>query len=130
MTTFAQTRSPRSRALAPVDVCKMPFPVPVPNIALYTMAQVKCTEVMIESLPVYTQSDRISLSSGNEASAPFGGGVVSGKTVGEARAIQASTTVFIKGKPVVRMVDPTLHNGTNAVGITISPAQTKVLVNS
>lgn len=131
MTTFAQTRSPRSLSLAAVDVCKMLlYPIPLPNIAQYSMARVKCTDVMIESLPVYTQSDRIPLSIGNEISTPFGGGIISGKTMGEARTIKGSTTVFIKGKPVVRMLDPALHNGMNAVGITISPAQTKVLVNS
>ncbi len=131
--TFAQTRSPQSHTLSATDVCKMPpagAPLPIPNVALFSMAKTSFNKVMIMASPVFTMADKILLSSGNEASLAFGGGVVSGKAIGSARAVAGSSKVFMGGNPQVRMSDMMMHNNDNAPGNTLTPAQTKVMVLS
>jgi hypothetical protein len=59
------------------------------------------------------------------------GGVMSGIITGPSRHVKGGVKVYSGGMPVTRLLNTTMQNLTNAMsGMTIVPAQTKVMVMS
>ncbi len=117
--------------LSPTDVCLTPagpteIPVPYPNIAEPTMGDPACEKVLICGSPALNKSSSISQSNGDQAG--VGGGVMSGKIMGEVKFSQGSTKVNIQGNPAVRLTTPPTHNSNNCVGACLAPSQTTVLI--
>lgn len=122
------------------DICKTPspagpVPVPYPNIANSQMADPSSisSKVLVCGMPALHQASKISLSNGDEAGCA-GGGMASGKVMGQMSFLNGSLKVMVEGKPAVRLGCLTGHNGNpqNTVG-TVSmppPGQCKVMVLS
>ncbi len=117
----------------PTDVCKTPsptgtIPVPYPNMAMMTAADsgTLSKKVSIAGSKAATVKTVVKQSNGDEAGT--GGGVISGKNMGECGFLKGSFKVKIEGNPGVRLGDMTKHNGKppNTTGSAISPSQTKV----
>ncbi len=119
--------------LAFPDVCNTPSPSGVtpmtyPNTALSSNSIPSVFNQFIEGMPIHNQLTTAYVSNGDEAGAS--GGVTSGTIDGPGRHILGSTKVFATAMPVVKMLSPTDQNGVagNAVGLTLSPSQVKVMV--
>lgn len=122
--------------LAFPDVCMTPIPgappipIPYPNNANGCHAQPMSTvlKVMIGGKPAHNVKTSIMMSTGDNPG--IQGGVKSRKFIGPSKHSKGSSAVFAGGKPVTRLADPTKQNGGNAntFGVTIKPAQAKVLV--
>ena len=127
--TFATTQSP-VQTLGAAGVYKMPpygTPAPQPNSALYTQAKDIGQKLTIAGNPVVVMPGEIPMSTGDSAGSM--GGAVSGKTMGAAKATKGSDKLFVGGKQVVLQSAMNTHNDLNTVGMTLGPAQTKLIVS-
>jgi len=126
-------------SMAMPDVCKVPVPspagpiptpMPFPNIAMSTMAIPNQTKYFILAMPVHNLGTMTPMTSGDEAGTL--GGVVSNMIKGPSKHLKGSMKVLTMGMPTTRMLDQTGQNGAapNAMGTTIKPAQTKVMIMS
>lgn len=128
--TFATTQS-SVQSMGPAGIYKMPpfgIPAPLPNTAMYMMAKDLGQKLSVVGNPVVVMPGEIPMSMGDSAGAM--GGVVSGKTMGAAKATKGSNKLFVGGKQVIRQSDMNTHNDMNIVGMTLGPAQTKLMVSS
>lgn len=116
------------------DVCKVlmpaPVPTPLPNFAFSTLAIPTIFNHFITAMPVHNLLTTTAISSGNEVSAPGGGGVVSNMFIGSKRNLLGSFKTFFQCMPTTRMLDMSGQNGllSNIPGANLSPSQIKVLV--
>lgn len=135
MNMFCKTQM-FSLSLGFPDVCKVampaPTPIPFPNFAFSTMAVPNIFNFFISAMPVHNLLTTTAISTGNEASASGGGGVVSNLFIGPERNALGSVKTFFSCMPSTRMLDMTLHNGmaSNVPGLTLSPSQIKMMVLS
>jgi hypothetical protein len=120
-------------SLAFPDVCTVPVgpvpvPTPFPNIAVSATAIPTQANVLIECMPAHNLATVNPISNGDEAGLLLG--VMSGMIMGPQRHLMGSMSVFLGGPPATRMLDPTAQNGMlpNAFGMTLSPAQVRVMV--
>lgn len=81
-------------------------------------------------MPVHNLMTTTSISTGNEVSAPGGGGVVSNLFIGSKRNMLGSFKTFFSCMPSTRMLDMSGQNGmlSNIPGANLSPSQVKVMV--
>lgn len=132
---FIKTQFP-ALSLGFPDVCKIlmpaPVPTPLPNLAISATAIPTVPNIFISGMPAHNLVTVTVVSTGNEASAPGGGGVVSSMIVGAKRNLLGSFKVLYACLPVTRMLDMAIQNGvvSNTPGINLSPSQVKVLVLS
>ncbi len=101
------------------DVCKTPtsggpIPIPYPNIGKATNTSKGTKKVKIDGKMAMVKGAKYSMTSGDEAGSV--GGVVSGKTKGEAEYMMYSFDVKFEGKNACRLGDPLFHNKKNIVG--------------
>jgi hypothetical protein len=68
------------------------------------------------------------ISNGDQAGLNLG--TPSGTIMGPSRNTMGSLKVFSSAMPQTKMLNPTIQNNINAVGVTMTPAQTKVMVMS
>lgn len=129
---FANQSATGIQTMAGADVCltligMVPVPIPYPNTA--TMASMPgFPKVLITGGPALNLTSIAPTTNGDQAG--FVGGVASGSIMGPGRHVSSSGKVLMGPAPVTRMHDPTIQNGTNASGMALGPAQTKVMVLS
>ncbi len=108
------------------------IPIPYPNIAQGAMADPSTAvqKVLISGAPAHTIQTIVPTSSGDESGVI--GGVMSGMIMGSQKHLMGANNVLIGGMPATKMTDPTGQNGTsfNVQGSTMTPSQTKVMINS
>ena len=107
------------------DVCKTPpfaIPAPFPDIGNNAMAIPGYFTIMTMGMPDLNIASMYAITNGDEGGT-FGG-VVSQVFIGPARPTMGSQAVFVAGMPAWRLADPTLHNLSNAPGLTMVPSQT------
>lgn len=114
------------------DVCMVPtpagpIPTPFPNIALTPTAIPSQVKVLAMCMPVHNLMTITPLSNGDNAGVALG--VASGMVMGPGSAMMGSTNVLVGGPPVAKLTMPTKQNGLspNAVGMTVTPSQVKVM---
>jgi len=117
------------------DVCKTPVgpaivPIPYPNISQGAMAMpnTAAMKVLIAGGFGHTVGTQIPMSNGDQPG--VAGGIISGMIMGPTKFLMGSTATFFGGKPAARLTSMTGQNGSsmNVPGVTMAPAQTKVLV--
>lgn len=117
------------------DVCKVPappappIPTPFPNIAQCQQAKKTTTNVKILNKKVLTKKSEIPRSSGDEAGTLKG--IISSTNMDKLKYKKYSGKVKFEGANVVRSLDTTAHNGSNAnapPGAQIAPSQTKIII--
>lgn len=117
------------------DVCLTPIgnaviPIPYPNIAQGSTAKpnTAAKKVMISGAPAHNLQTEVPMSNGDNPGVRKG--VISGKVMGPRKNTMGATTILIGGKPATKLTSMTGQNGTsaNAVGATIAPAQTTVMI--
>jgi hypothetical protein len=116
------------------DVCltpvPMPVPIPYPNFALGMTANpaTACKKIYLSCMPAHNLMTMIPLSLGDNAGVNTG--VASGMVMGPSRHLMGCVGVIYEGTPATKMTSPTGQNGLslNAPGLTIVPAQFKVLI--
>lgn len=111
------------------DVCKTPpfaIPVPYPNVAPNATVVPGYFTVMILSQPELNIMSQYPVTQGDQAGVM--GGVVSSTIMGPGRPMMGSMVCFIGGSPTWLLTKPTLHNTTNAPGVTAVPSQTCKMV--
>jgi len=121
--------------LAFPDVCLTPtpagpVPIPYPNIAMGMTANpaTACLKVFLVSMPAHNLMTQIPMSQGDNAGVNMG--VASGMVMGPSRHLMGSVGVIYEGTPATKLTSPTGQNGMslNCPGMTIAPAQTKVMI--
>jgi hypothetical protein len=119
------------------DVCLTPtpvgpIPIPYPNMAMLPTALPPTASLkhLISAMPAHNLMTTIPMSMGDNAGVNLG--VASGMVMGPCRNLMGSTKVLIGGMPATKMTSMTGQNGMsmNAPGMTLVPAQFKVLVMS
>lgn len=131
---FANTQNTATHMGMP-DVCKTQVgpavvPIPYPNIGMTDMAVPNVDNVMIEAMPVHNLMTTVDLSNGDEAGIEMG--IVSSLIMGPIKHEMGSLKVMFMASPATMMTSVTGQNGTepNAPGLTLSPSQSKVMINS
>ncbi|MCA9575535.1 MAG: DUF4150 domain-containing protein [Myxococcales bacterium] len=124
-------------ALGFPDTCKVPappappVPTPFPNIAMLSQANgATCAlKVKIMNQPAVHKSTMIPRTSGDEAG--VAGGLVSGMNMGPAAFKMGVMMVKIEGNDAINQLKQVGQNGSsaNAMGVLLSPSQTKVIIN-
>ena len=117
------------------DVCLTPTPagapapMPYPNKSKGTMDLPSSVvlKVMFAGKPAHNIKSTCPLSPPPHAG--INGGVKSKKIINSTKHNRGSKKVFVGGKPVTKLGDPTKQNSGNAFGVTIKPAQTKIMVS-
>jgi hypothetical protein len=115
------------------DTCKTPtpagpVPIPYPNISQQSLAVPFVPQVLLCGCPAHNMGSMPPISNGDEAGVAMG--VVSSMVMGPTRHMRGSTVLLTGGMPATRFLDTTGQNGAtpNAVGTTLAPSQTKVIV--
>jgi hypothetical protein len=105
------------KSIAFPDVCLCPptppagpIPTPLPNTVQAADLDGGASSVLTEGNPIGKQSSFFAKSTGNEASQPTGGGVVTTGVQGKAYFQSYSPDVMIEGEPAVRHLDLLTHN--------------------
>ncbi|MCW4628479.1 DUF4150 domain-containing protein [Marinomonas rhodophyticola] len=131
---FANTQMPAMNFAFP-DVCKTivglaVVPIPYPNISMTTMAIPNVPNIFIMAMPNHNLMTMVPMSNGDEAGIAMG--VVSSLIMDPTRHLFGSVKVFTSIMPATKMLSPTGQNGMvpNAVGMTLTPCQPKVLIMS
>jgi hypothetical protein len=106
----------------------IPTPIPYPNIAMGMMGVPAVYIVLFGGAPAENLLTQATMSSGNEAGVM--GGVVSAVFLGPDRYLMGSLKVAVGGMFATRMTSLTLQNSTNCPGISLVPAQVKVILFS
>lgn len=114
------------------DVCKTPtpagpVPVPYPNTGMPAAANPVTQKVLIDGMPVLTQSSKVQPSNGDQAG--VAGGEVSGQIMGTIEFVSGTVMTKFEGKPGIFVNCPSTHNKNNTIGTVKAAAQTKVLVS-
>ncbi len=112
------------------DVCKtpivlVPVPIPYPNFAFTSMAIPNVLNQFIMAMPIHNLMTQVPVSTGDEPGVLLG--VVSNLIKGPCMHTMGSVKVFRAVMPATKMLSPTLQNGINVPGLTITPSQPKVL---
>lgn len=117
------------------DVCKTPMgsavvPIPYPNIAMGMTANpsTAATKVLISGAPGHNLQTVVPISNGDNPGVI--GGIISGCNMNQRKHTMGASTIMIGGKPATKLTSPTGQNGSNAnaYGMTVSPAQTTVMI--
>jgi Domain of unknown function (DUF4150) len=105
------------KSIAFPDVCLCPptppagpIPTPLPNNIKAADLDGGASSVLIEGNPMGKKSSNFKMSSGNEASRPTGGGVVTTGVQGKGYFASFAMNVMIEGEPAVRHLDLVTHN--------------------
>jgi len=116
------------------DVCNIPTPAPVPtplvNIALSTTHVPSQFKVILGGGLAENLLTMGTISNGDQAGVAMG--VASGMIMGADRPVTCSIKVFFGAIPATRLTSITSQNGMlpNAVGLSLTPAQIRVLLIS
>jgi hypothetical protein len=117
------------------DVCLTPtpvgpIPIPYPNINMSVTAVPTQFNTFIMCMPAHNMTTLRTISMGDNAGVNLG--VMSGMDMGPGGAMMGSATFFVGGPPATKLTMPTKQNGVspNAIGMTISPSQIRMLVLS
>ena len=116
------------------DVCLtplaagIPVPIPYPNMTNGATGLPPAVTVLYEGGPAHNVTTMEDLSLGDQPGVELG--VASALDMGPKENLVPSFTVFHEGLPATKLTTVTLHNGTNAPGLTLIPAQFKVLILS
>ena len=130
---FAITKE-SGQVMSSLDTCKVPappgspIPVPFPNIGMTSCANPVTKKIMICGQPALTLASKISTTQGDEAG--VAGGIVSGKIMGPAQFVMGSQTVQFEGNAALFMGNSTKQNQGNAVGCSVTPSQSIVMILS
>ena len=112
------------------DVCLTPMPVPTPipypNISFGPVSVACVYNVLWGCTPAHNLATVVVISVGDNPGVALG--VASGSVMGPTRCVTAAFTVLVGGMPATRMTSVTMQNSTNAIGMTLVPAQLKVLL--
>jgi hypothetical protein len=115
------------------DVCKTPTPVgpiplPYPNINMSVTAPPAQTRTFIMCMPAHNMMTTRPVSMGDNPGVATG--LISNIVMGPGSAAMGSTNLFLGGPPATKLAMPTRQNGVspNAVGMSISPSQIRMLV--
>jgi hypothetical protein len=117
------------------DVCKTPspvgpIPIPYPNTAMGVTANpaTACKKIYLSCMPAHNLGTQIPTSMGDNAG--VAGGVASNMMMGPCRHLMGSFGVLYEGSPATKMTSLTGQNGMsmNAPGMTLAPAQFKVMI--
>jgi Domain of unknown function (DUF4150) len=112
--------------LAFPDVCKMPVPIPLPDIALPIMGVLAAYNILYECMPAHNLLTTTPITLGDTPG--FMGGVVSQVDMGPSRDVTGAFTVLVDGIPSTRLTSISIQNLINAVGMSIVPSQLTVWV--
>jgi hypothetical protein len=118
------------------DVCLTPappappIPIPYPNFSMGLTANpgTACKKVFLTCMPAHNMMTMGTVSMGDNAGVAMG--VASGMVMGPHRHMLGSFGTFFEAMPATKMTSMSGHNGAslNIPGMTIAPAQVKVLV--
>lgn len=107
-----------------------PIPIPYPNMAMGLTANpaTACKKIYLSCMPAHNLMTQIPISQGDNAG--VAGGVASGMMMGPCKHLMGSFGVIYEGAPATKMTSPTGQNGMsmNAPGMTLAPAQFKVMI--
>jgi len=120
-------------SLGLMDVCNTvvgPATVPIPyvNIAMSSTAVPNVSTVFIGGGLAHNLLTSAMVTSGDETGTALG--VASGTLIGSSTHVISSFNVFMGVSPATRLTDTTIQNSTNAVGMTLTPAQFTCLILS
>jgi len=108
----------------------VPTPIPYPNTVMLPQVLPPSTSlnVLISGAPGHNMNSQSPTSNGDNAGVNTG--VMSGLVMGPCRHTMGSTGVFFAGSPATKVSAPTGHNGVsaNAIGMTCTPSQTRVMI--
>ena len=108
----------------------VPTPIPYPNTVMVpqVLPPSASLNVMVSGAPGHNMNSQSPMSNGDNAGVNMG--VMSGMVMGPCRHMMGSIGVFFAGSPATKMSAPVGHNGAslNAVGNTLAPSQTRVIV--
>jgi hypothetical protein len=114
------------------DVCNTPIPpvivpVPYPNINMSTMGIPTQFRFLTMCMPSHNMTTVRAMSNGDNVGVSLG--LMSGMVMGPGLAMGGSSNLFIGGPPATKMVMPAKQNGIgpNAFGISLSPAQIRLM---
>ncbi len=110
------------------DVCLTPpvmAPVPYPNMSLGPLGFPPSFNVFWSCAPAHHLATKPLLSMGD---VPGTVGVASGRVMGPTQPLTGSFTTLVNGIPATRMTSFNIQNMTNCPGMTLVPAQFKVLL--
>ena len=113
------------------DVCLTPptaIPVPYPNISFGPLGFPPSPNVMWACTPAHHLMTTPMLSIGDTPGVMMG--VASGTDMAPTRPVIGAFTTLVNGIPATRLTSINIHNNTNAPGMTIVPAQPKVIILS
>jgi hypothetical protein len=115
------------------DVCKtpilgVPVPLPYPNFAPEITAIPTQFETLILCMPAHNVATIKAISQGDDAGVE--GGIISDLDMGPSTNVDFVTNVLMGGPPATKMLNMTVQNGINAVGMTIVPSQPVVMMLS
>lgn len=128
------TTKEKGQTLVPgTDICKTQVgptvvPIPYPNIGMTPSANPVTKKIFVNGQPGLNKKSKIKPTNGDQAGAQ--GGAVSGKIMGDAEFVNASTKVTFEDAYAVFMGNSTKQNKGNAVGSNLMPSQLTVIVNS
>jgi len=113
-----------------VPVGPVPVPTPFPNLAVSATSIPSQFTVLIECGVAENLATINPISNGNEAGLLLG--IMSAMIMGPSRPLLGSFSVFMGGPPATHLTTINGQNGLlpNTVGISLTPAQFKVLVLS
>jgi hypothetical protein len=114
----------------PTPAGPVPTPIPYPNIAMGPTAipPTTCLKVLLSGMPAHNMMTTIPMSNGDNAGVNMG--VLSGMVMGPCRHMMGSFSVLMGGSPATKLTSMTGQNGMslNVPGMTIAPAQVKVMI--
>ena len=114
----------------PTPAGPVPTPIPYPNIAMGPTAlpPTAALNVLVSGMPAHNMMTTIPMSNGDNAGVNMG--VMSGMVMGPSRHMMGAFTTLIGGSPATKMTSMSGQNGMslNVPGMTIAPAQVKVLI--
>lgn len=116
------------------DVCLtpavVPVPIPYPNISMRPTSIPTVLNVFTMMMPNHNLLTQQPMTMGDNAGVNMG--VASGMVMGPSQNYTSSVKVIQSVAPVTRMLDVSGHNGMspNMVGVSLTPAQVRVLILS
>lgn len=104
----------------------IPTPLPYPNIATGMMGVPAAYNVLFGGTPAHNLLTIVPMSNGDNAGVMSG--VASGVCMGPQRSMLGSFSVVVAGMFATRLTSLTIQNSTNCPGMTLAPAQVRVLL--
>lgn len=114
--------------MTPVPPAPLPVPLPYPNISVGPVGCPPSPNVLWMCTPAHHLMTTPVVSVGDNPGVATG--IASGTVMGPTRPITGAFTVLVNGMPATRMTSINIQNNTNCPGMTIVPAQVKVLILS